>query len=97
MKIGIYYEERDGDLLPVWLLLPVHTKEDYKTFNIAAPFERIEDFHDSLTAVTVTMSALSKGLFDPYDITIHLPTVKKELFLTGYDPVRKSSFFTVGR
>ncbi|WP_197284469.1 hypothetical protein, partial [Bacillus sp. JCM 19041] len=42
----------------------------------------------SLSAVTVTMSALSKGPFDPYDITIHIPTVQKEILLAGYDPER---------
>lgn len=86
MKLGVYYEDRDGELLPMWLLLPVDLRQEYVTYNIMAPFERIDDFHDSLSAVTVTIGALSKGPFDPYDITIHIPTVRKELFLTGYNP-----------
>ncbi|WP_144559933.1 hypothetical protein [Shouchella miscanthi] len=88
MTLGVYYEERDGQLLPIWLLLPVQMEDDYVTYNLIAPFERIEDFHDSLSAVTVTMSTLSKGIFDPYDITIHVPTVQKEIHLAGYDPER---------
>ncbi len=88
MTLGVYYEERDGELLPMWLLLPVRLEEVYVTYHIVAPFERIEDFHDSLSAVTVTMNALSKGVFDPYDITVHIPTVQKEIHLAGYDPER---------
>ncbi|WYU50009.1 hypothetical protein MHH67_11460 [Bacillus sp. FSL K6-0047] len=86
MKLGVYYEERDGELLPMWLLLPVDLRKEYVTYNLMAPFDRIDDFHDYLSAVTVTMNALTKGPFDPYDITIHVATVRKELILTGYNP-----------
>lgn len=85
MKLGVYYEERDGELLPTWLLLPIQKEQECYTYHLMAPFERVDDFHDSLSTITVPMSALTRGPFDHCDICIHLPTLKQELFLLGYN------------
>lgn len=86
MTLGVYYDEQDGQLYPVWLLVPILSSEDYLTISLHAPFERIEDIHDSMSLISVTMNALSKKSQHTSEITVHLPTVYHELNQLGTNP-----------
>ena len=80
MTLRVYYEEIDDELFPMWILLPVHTNNEYESYTIEAPFERFfpEDFHDELINITVSLGALTKGA-TTNQFSIHIPTVRRDL------------------
>lgn len=88
MKLSVYYDEIEGELLPVWLLLPVQNEKEYETYTINAPFERFfqEDFHDAMKLVTVTQAALTRCPFINQQFNIHIPTLKNDLLSQQLSP-----------
>lgn len=99
MRLSVYYEEIDGLLLPLWLLVPARTVKDYETYSVEAPFERFypEDFHDELAIVTITQGALTRCPFIEHQFDIHIPTVKTDLQFSGKpsDVLDSAKFFLI--
>lgn len=99
MRLSVYYEEIDGLLLPLWLLVPARTVKDYETYSVEAPFERFypEDFHDDLSLVTITQGALTRCPFIDGQFDIHIPTVKTDLNSNGKpsDSLNSANYFLI--
>ncbi|MBM7839051.1 hypothetical protein JOC54_002321 [Alkalihalobacillus xiaoxiensis] len=93
MTLDVYYEELDGQLYPVWLMVPAQSSEEYLPVVLNAPFERIEEIHDSMTLVSVTMNALSRDPQEEQKFSIHLLTVYHELQQMGRVPDSLDSAF----
>lgn len=85
MNLKVYYEEIDGEIRPMWMLLPARTEKEYETYTINAPFERFypEDFYDSLKIITVTQAAMTRNPYVDQQIQIHIPTVQSDLCKQG--------------
>jgi hypothetical protein len=77
----VYYENIDGEVNPIWMLLKANTSEDYVTYTVDAPFERFwpEDFHDSMAVITVTQAALNLDLFNEKEFSVNIPQVISDL------------------
>lgn len=99
MKLGVYYDEMDGQLLPMWMLLPVRTGKEYETYSINAPFERFypEDFNETMKIITVTQGALTRCPFVEQQFDIHIPTVKQDLLSQRIPPdsIYEADYFLV--
>lgn len=99
MKLSVYYDELDGQLYPVWMLLPARTDEEYINYSIEAPFERFypEDFHDDLKIVTVTQAALTKCPLVEQQFNIHIPAIKQDLISQDIpvDTIYNADYFLV--
>jgi len=80
-KQKVYYEDIDGELHPMWILLQASTSEETVSYTIDSPFERFwpEDFHDSMVVITVTQAALHRDPFNEKDFSVSIPQVVKDL------------------
>lgn len=98
MKLGVYYDEIDGQFYPMWMLLPTRTDEEYVNYSVEAPFERFypEDFGE-LKIVTVTQAALTRSPFVKQQFHIHIPTVQSDLCNLGMDinAINDADYFLV--
>ncbi|OLS34187.1 hypothetical protein BTR22_19045 [Alkalihalophilus pseudofirmus] len=77
----VYYEDIDGELHPIWFLLKIDTSERFARYTVDAPFERFwpEDFHDSMSVITVAQAALVRDPFDSKIFSINLNQVIEDL------------------
>ncbi|WP_100406636.1 hypothetical protein [Bacillus solitudinis] len=99
MMLSVYYDEIDGGFYPQWMLLPADTGEEYANYSIEAPFERFwpEDFHDSMTVVTVTQASLVRDPFNEKNFSVHIPSVVDDLTKNGgnMEHINDSQYFLV--
>ncbi|UOE96041.1 hypothetical protein [Alkalihalobacillus sp. LMS39] len=84
MTLRVYFDDSNGILQPLWLLVPVRFSKEYEEYILEGPVDRFfsEDFHDCLSFVSVTQAALLKGP-EPSQFKIHIPTVVDDLNLKG--------------
>ncbi|WP_062049255.1 hypothetical protein [Bacillus sp. JCM 19034] len=85
MKLFVYYDEIDGQLHPKWLLATAFLQDEYANYSVEAPFERFhpEDFHDSMSIITVSQGALLRDPFCLTRFSIHIPTVIHDAVSNG--------------
>lgn len=85
MTLRVYYDDIDGALHPQWMLVPCNTSEDFATYSLDAPFERFwpEDFHDSMSVVTVSQASLVRDPFRDKDFLINVVQTLEELKANG--------------
>ncbi|GAE31912.1 hypothetical protein [Halalkalibacter hemicellulosilyticus] len=85
MTLSVYYNEIDGHLYPQWLLLNATMKKEFVSYSINPPFERFhsEDFHDSMSILSVSQGALLRDPVDRTRFSIHIPTVVNDAINNG--------------
>lgn len=95
MKLNVYYDEIDGKLYPKWLLATAVMQDEYANYSVEAPFERfyLEDFHDSMSFITVSQGALVRDPFSLTRFSIHIPSVINDAISIGHD---MHSIYNVG-
>ncbi|OIJ12701.1 hypothetical protein BKP37_12945 [Anaerobacillus alkalilacustris] len=86
MKFKVYYDEIDGELRPMWLILPVNIDGAFSYYSLQAPFERFypEEFYGDMKNVTVSQGELVRCVDDPYSFGISLDLLTNYLTKNGY-------------
>lgn len=99
MMLRVYYDEIDGQLNPQWMLVRSNTNSDYVSYTIDSPFERFyqEDFHDEMSIITITSSALTRDPFKDRQFSIHLSTVRKDMEFAELHPdnIYEADYFLI--
>ncbi|MFA9459165.1 hypothetical protein ACERJO_20800 [Halalkalibacter sp. AB-rgal2] len=99
MTLSVYYNEIDGHLHPQWLLMNASMENEYVSYSISPPFERFhsEDFHDSMSILSVSQGAMVRDPVDRTRFSIHIPTVVNDAVNSGsnINSIYNSSLFLI--
>ena len=92
MKISVFYDYYEDNLVPLWYLiffkkgeLPWDREKVY--LSIDAPFQRVEmeDFITDSQGLTVTMADLIRHVDNPRKFGLYLPSLRKRALDAGFD------------
>lgn len=88
MKYKVYYNDIDGELQPMWMILPANVADQSAFYSLNAPFERFypEDFYDEMKSISISQGELLRSPTDPYAFGISHDLVKRFLMNNGQSP-----------